>query len=643
MATRIPYADKGKGIAYPTDSSQRKQIRAPELDTSDLVKDNALTLIGRLTNPREQKLRAMFSFFTDRWELKSSFEGSDLGYDCFQLRFNLQEDLHKVLENRPYQFGKWMVVLQKWEPIISTSFPSQIPLWVRIKGLPLHFWKKELLCDIGRELGTFLGYEITKLEAKIHVSIDALAPIVKETVVEFASRDETLVTLEYERLDFHCSICNKLTHASRECGEKATGPTERADLNQRNITKPQQNQDGGRGNRESRGDRERSPDFSHRRDRHGRAYGSRVQYSNRGSEKSRERSIESSTNRSYRTTRDTQERRREYPNREVETSNGTGRDMRNYLQDRRESTGRRHLPELQWREKPGSRHPREESLPVVAENSIFRTPTREIGEEVQRTTSIPTTEEVMEDLQDVTIQYANCSDPIERAARLRRILQSEEQGLMATTAAQIVATATENYYRTLQYDQEEQPPPRVDLAEVLTEVVTEMVPESQNVPKKRRGRPSKNKRTSPMIGTSLKARRFTSINGGTSKGAGPSNRNGMATKKKTERGKRHKPCGYDRTSYLKNNGGFLASTKFNSLKIASWNCCGLGNPMIVQRLGGIRSSIRPDILFLMETKNPDDFVLQTLQCEEYEAHVLVSPHNPGGGGLALFWKKRFGG
>ncbi|CAA7021654.1 unnamed protein product [Microthlaspi erraticum] len=61
--------------------------------------------------------------------------------------------------------------------------------------------------------------------------------------------------------------------------------------------------------------------------------------------------------------------------------------------------------------------------------------------------------------------------------------------------------------------------------------------------------------------------------------------------------------------------------------------------MTVQRLRGIRSGIRPDILFLTEKKNPDEFVLQTLDCVEYESHLLVSPHSPGGGGLALFWKK----
>ncbi|CAN6849873.1 unnamed protein product [Brassica oleracea] len=37
--------------------------------------------------------------------------------------------------------------------------------------------------------------------------------------------------------------------------------------------------------------------------------------------------------------------------------------------------------------------------------------------------SIPTTEEVMTELQDVTVQYINCADPTESAARRLKIIQ----------------------------------------------------------------------------------------------------------------------------------------------------------------------------------------------------------------------------
>ncbi|CAA7021656.1 unnamed protein product [Microthlaspi erraticum] len=403
-AARIPYADKGKGIAYQSEPSQWKRIRAPELDTSDLVKENALTLIGRLTNPKEQRLRAMFNFFLDRWELKSSFEGSDLGHDCFQLRFNRVEDLKKVLDNRPYQFGHWMVILQKWEPVISSSFPSQIPFWIRLKGLPLHYWKEELICNIDREAGTLLGHEISKTEAKIHVSINALEPIVKETIVEFASGEEALVTLEYERLGFHCSSCNKLTHNNKDCKLRSTEDQTLNKTNPEPRDRPKSTHREEREDRELRGRRDGSPDYSHRRDRYGRAFGERVYYSNSASEVNRERSTASSFQRRHNTHRDYPERSRHPQNREPEGSNGVGRrDLRPHLQEKHVTNGRSTQSGLQWREKSPSSYTRRETTPELGGNHTYQTPRRERLEPEPNIPAIPTIDEVMEDLREVTV------------------------------------------------------------------------------------------------------------------------------------------------------------------------------------------------------------------------------------------------
>lgn len=46
----------------------------------------------------------------------------------------------------------------------------------------------------------------------------------------------------------------------------------------------------------------------------------------------------------------------------------------------------------------------------------------------------------------------------------------------------------------------------------------------------------------------------------------------------------------------------------------------------------------PDILFLSETKNIDEFVLKELEPLQMECHFLVSPSDTRGGGLALLWK-----
>ena len=215
---RISSAEKGKGLDMGTQLPPRSaRVKVPLPDNSELLRKHTLTLIGRVTNKTVQKVWSVIPFFTEHWKTEFKPVGSDLGNGLFQFQFELESDLLSVLEQRSYHYARWMIILQRWEPTISPSFPSLIPFWVKVQGLPVHLWTEATIKCIGEDIGLYEKAEITTQTARMRVHIDGLLPLIKESVVEFPNGDEVATTLVYERLDKHCTKCLRLDHELKEC------------------------------------------------------------------------------------------------------------------------------------------------------------------------------------------------------------------------------------------------------------------------------------------------------------------------------------------------------------------------------------------------------------------------------------------
>uniref|UniRef100_M4DJV0 Uncharacterized protein n=1 Tax=Brassica campestris TaxID=3711 RepID=M4DJV0_BRACM len=97
---------------------------------------------------------------------------------------------------------------------------------------------------------------------------------------------------------------------------------------------------------------------------------------------------------------------------------------------------------LQWREKT----PTVDQEATSQQRQIY--PPRQNQEhivtlgEASLLSAIPSKEQVMEELREVTLQYLNVEDPTERAARQKRVLQSEMDGTVEETAANIIHAST---------------------------------------------------------------------------------------------------------------------------------------------------------------------------------------------------------
>lgn len=159
----------------------------------------------------------LIPFLGDLWKTSVRAIGADLGQGVFQFQLASEEDLQLVLENRPYHVSKWMVILQRWEPSVDRNFPSQIPFWVRVQGIPKHLWSEETLKSIGNDIGEFDKHEFTDSSARMRIQVYGCLPLIVIAIVEFNNGVEFTAKLVYEKLEKHCSICYMLDHERQDC------------------------------------------------------------------------------------------------------------------------------------------------------------------------------------------------------------------------------------------------------------------------------------------------------------------------------------------------------------------------------------------------------------------------------------------
>lgn len=148
MDRRYSKTEKGK---WKDDNfpPRKPLVKVPEADVSNLIEHNKFTLIGRVTNPLIQKTRALVSFFLQQWQVVGRITRRDLGPSLFQFSFESENDLQTILVKAPFHYKRWMLILQRWEPILLDSFPAQIPFWINVHGIPLHYCTDETINAVG--------------------------------------------------------------------------------------------------------------------------------------------------------------------------------------------------------------------------------------------------------------------------------------------------------------------------------------------------------------------------------------------------------------------------------------------------------------------------------------------------------------
>ncbi|XP_048611596.1 uncharacterized protein At4g02000-like [Brassica napus] len=354
------------------------------------------------------------------------------------------------------------------------KLPVTNPFWISLRGIPLHYWHEKVVRNIGLELGELETYEVTKTSTRVRVMVDGSKPLIMEAAMEFDSGEESIISLHYENLGNHCSICYRLSHLQSHCPERpiliATRQTDTKAVGQpiRQTTPISSHSVPWNPTTTTEGD---NRPYQQRLDRHGKPFGDRFStalFRPTGPKNKIAPRLPHDYDRS-------KENLRENDEKEYSSPPYTRRRLNNHGEaQRRENHSTRHRgsPTLQWRAKSplinptdkgqgsethnegNSRAPKQwrARSPLLAQeatppSALFQPPRSSVGRNLNvmdfpPDPTIPYREEVMEELREVTLQYIKCADPVESATRKQRVLLSELDGTVDETATKIIQAST---------------------------------------------------------------------------------------------------------------------------------------------------------------------------------------------------------
>ncbi|CAF1925431.1 unnamed protein product, partial [Brassica napus] len=308
-----------------------------------------------------------------------------------------------------------------------------------------------------------------------------------EAAMDFDSGEESIISLHYENLGNHCSNCYRLSHLQSHCPERPTlVTTHQTDSNAEGITHRQTipiSSHPGPWIPTTAPESDNRP-YQQRLDRHGKPFGNRVSTAVLRPTGPKNKIAPRLPHDHARS----KEHDRENDEREYSSPPYTRRRLNNYADEEQESGNhieRSNRATKQWR----ARSPllAQEATPPSAP---FQPPRASVGRNLNVVDfppdpTIPSREEVMEELREVTLQYINCLDPAESAARKQRVLISELDGTVEETATRIIQASTSAARLQQERDVEPTislPPPRD---------TESAAPGSTANPGRKRGRPRK--------------------------------------------------------------------------------------------------------------------------------------------------------
>ncbi|RVW43419.1 putative mitochondrial protein [Vitis vinifera] len=113
------------------------------------------------TEMTDADLRDMEKWGKQHWKLQGEMRIARIGGCCCLIVFEFKAEANNVLQRGFRRFKESVIQLKRWDPSVGCSQRREQAkeVWVRVMGLPLHLWNREVFKKIGDSCGGFIAVD----------------------------------------------------------------------------------------------------------------------------------------------------------------------------------------------------------------------------------------------------------------------------------------------------------------------------------------------------------------------------------------------------------------------------------------------------------------------------------------------------
>ncbi|GAV93037.1 DUF4283 domain-containing protein/zf-CCHC_4 domain-containing protein [Cephalotus follicularis] len=152
-----------------------------------------------------------------------------VGSGVFLVRFENDQAKNWVLDNGTWDIWGHHLTIRPWSKGLSLTLGEckSMPVWVKLKGIPIQFWNKLGLSYIASVLGKPLHMDASTLNrhtlmfARVCIEMNATSTFPESITLELEDGSTTTIGVEYPWRPPACTLCKVFDHSNRTC-PKAT-------------------------------------------------------------------------------------------------------------------------------------------------------------------------------------------------------------------------------------------------------------------------------------------------------------------------------------------------------------------------------------------------------------------------------------